>query len=276
MRVAAVVALGVAFGSCAGAKPVEVATPSAGTDEAEPEPEGDEEPVEAGELIAVPGWVAVLIDAAAEVDDEAGLERLAGAAANEIADRMLSGLGAEDLVEARLAVMLLMLLQWDEVLGDEEAFGSAEFKRQIVLTTVVEFERTLRGKSPHLQLAGLRCDLLDGQLAELRRMAFATACDLFEQRIEPEVAAATGAGIRERLDRAEERSKQLAGSCREGTGSSVALANAYIDAGYLLSGDPCDVLTWDLYMLILGSDEELPAADRVFGPECKPNVLVFH
>ena len=122
----------------------------------------------------------------------------------------------------------------------------------------------------------MRCNLLEGQLDELRRLAFATACDLFEQRVEPAEAAEVGAGIRQRLDKADVRSQELAGTCREEKGGSVALANAYIDAGYLISGDPCDVLTWDLYMLILGADEELPEGDRVFGPDCTPKVLVFH
>jgi hypothetical protein len=266
------IAVFAALAGCAGAKPPAPVAPEV----EEPRAPTADEPRDEGERIAVPGWVAVLIDAAAEVDDETALERLAGAASDEIARRMLVQLAGEDLVEARMAVMMLMLLEWGAVLDQDEAFSSAEFKRQIVLTTLVEFERTLRGKTPHQQLTGLRCDLLAGQLADLRRLAFASASDLFEQRIEPEDAAAVGAGIRERLDRADARSKELSGTCREGEGASVALANAYIDAGYLLNGDPCDVLTWDLYMLILGADEELPATDRVFGPQCKPNVLVFH
>ena len=233
-------------------------------------------PAEEGGKIAVPGWVAVLIDAAAEVDDQAGLEGLAGAASGEVARRVLVGLSGEELAEARLSIMMLMLIQWSEVLGEEEAFGAAEFKRQIVLVTLIEFERALGGITAHEQLARLRCDLLEGQLAELRRMAFASACDLFEQRLGKEAAAEVGAGIRERLDQADKRSKELSGTCREGQGGSAALANAYIDAGYLLSADPCDVLTWDLYMMILGADEQLPASERVLGPDCTPKVLVFH
>jgi hypothetical protein len=235
-----------------------------------------EEPAPEGERIAVPGWVAVLIDSAAEVEDQQGLERLAAAASTEVAGRMLEGVTDADLDEARLAIMMLMLIQWGEVIGEEEAFGAAEFKRQIVLTTLLEFERSLRGRGPNEQLARLRCDLLVGQLTELRRLAFASAGDLFEERIEPEAAAAVGAGIRERLDQADRRSKELAGTCQESQGASAALANAYIDAGYLLSADPCDVLTWDVYMLILGADEQLPEPERVLGPGCAPKVLVFH
>lgn len=235
-----------------------------------------EQKVSDKERIAVPAWVALLIDAAAEVEDQAGLEELADAASGEVAGRLLDGMTGGDLDEARLSIMMLMLIQWSEVIGEEEAFGAAEFKRQIVLMTLLDFERALRGRRAHEQLARLRCDLLEIQLGELRRLAFASACDLFEQRIEPEAAAAVGTGIRERLDRADERSKELAGTCREGGGASVALANAYIDAGYLISADPCDVLTWDLYMQILGADEQLPEPERVLGPNCAPKVLVFH
>jgi len=243
---------------------------------AEQPPEPEQPPDDGGAKIAVPGWVAALIDRAVEVDDRDELERLADAASDEILARMLPELEDEDRAEARLSVMTLMLIEWDSVLGEEEAFGSAEFKRQIVLATILGFERALRGKPPHEQMAALRCDLIASQLGDLRRQAFGSASELFRRRLDSRSAADLGAAIRVQLSSMEERSKELSGICPQEQGASVALANAWIDAGYLLNDDPCDVLTWDLYMVILGADEQLPEAERVLGGGCTPNVLVFH
>jgi hypothetical protein len=220
--------------------------------------------------------VLELAELGAAIDEEAELLSLAERTSNELSDRLLTGLDGDERVEARQAVNMLLVIEWSAALGDEAEFRRPEFKREIVIAAIVGLIRSVGGRPAAAQLRSLRCDLLDSNAAELRREAFAAARDLFEQRIGAESATGIGAGLRTRLDAIDARSKELAGACGETTAAGVALANAWIDSGFLFSGDPCGQLTWDLYMLILGNDEQLPEAERVLGPDCVPNVLVFH
>jgi hypothetical protein len=224
---------------------------------------------------AAPEWTAELIEIGTAVEDEAGLERFVGLAGQRFEERLMLGGSPAQAEEARAAIQMLIRLEWDPVVAGAAEFADEPFRRALSRTTIGGLVRLLAGQPPEIQLGRLRCALLDLQLRTLRRDALAAAKQRFDGSLTGAAASARGMELALMVELLGTQERDLARSCDGAELRAADLANSRIDVGFVVGGDPCDTLSWDVFIYIQGKDDLAPVAERTLGGECKPNVLVL-
>lgn len=260
---------GLLVAGCAGAAPPGPAR----ADDARERPPVEASP--APEPSADPPWIAELIEVGAAVADAAGLEAFAARAGQQLAARLLSGMSPAEEQEASSAIQMLLRLEWDPVLAGDAEFSDPGFRRALARAALVGLAGLLAGHPGDVQLDRLRCALIDLQLRALRRDALAAAKRRFDGALDAAAASQRGMELALMIELLGSQERDLADRCDGADLRAADLANARIDVGFVVGGDPCDTLSWDVYIHIQAHDDLLPAAERTLGGDCVPKVLVL-
>lgn len=225
----------------------------------------------------VPAWMEEVLERLEAIQGASDVDALARSTGEELVARLVVTASAGDRQEARRHTSSIVRNELESWFDDDlDVFGDRALRRNMLVALLRSLYSQLIDSQRPNWLDALRCSGLASDAQALRRKAFSSARDLVDSTLAPLAAAVLGAQLRADIENLDQVNRSMGGVCSQNPPLGVVLADGWYDAGYLLSGDPCDLLSWDLYMYILGKDEERPVNQRVFGPTCRPRVLVFH